>query len=41
MDKCATKDCIGDLKDVVYELKETLGAMGNLNDTDKDWIPMG
>ncbi|KAM3238519.1 hypothetical protein P3L10_013551 [Capsicum annuum] len=33
----AIKDCIGDLKDAVYELKETLGAMGHLNDTDKDF----
>lgn len=31
------KDCIGDLKDAVYELKETLGTMDNLNDTDKDF----
>ncbi|XP_055834432.1 pectinesterase inhibitor 4-like [Solanum dulcamara] len=33
----AIKDCIGDLKDAVYELKETLGAMNHLNDTDKDF----
>ncbi|TMW97289.1 hypothetical protein EJD97_005849 [Solanum chilense] len=33
----AIKDCISDLKDAVYELKETLGAMNHLNDTDKDF----
>ncbi|XP_059281853.1 pectinesterase inhibitor 4-like [Lycium ferocissimum] len=33
----AIKDCIGDLKDAVYELKETLGAMDHLNDPDKDF----
>lgn len=33
----AIKDCIGDLKDAVYELKETLGAMNHLNDTDRDF----
>ncbi|CAN4081365.1 unnamed protein product [Withania somnifera] len=31
----AIRDCIIDLKDAVYELKETLGAMDHLNDTDK------
>lgn len=33
----AIKDCITDLKDAVYELKETLGAMNHLNDTDKEF----
>ncbi|KAJ8551180.1 hypothetical protein K7X08_000550 [Anisodus acutangulus] len=33
----AIKDCIGDLKDAVYELKETLGAMDHLNDPDKEF----
>ncbi|XP_009604463.1 pectinesterase inhibitor 4-like [Nicotiana tabacum] len=33
----AIKDCITDLKDAVYELKETLGAMNHLNDPDKEF----
>ncbi|KAL2550194.1 Plant invertase/pectin methylesterase inhibitor superfamily protein [Forsythia ovata] len=33
----AIKDCIGDMKDTVYELKLTLNAMGHLNEPDKDF----
>ncbi|KAL2527069.1 Plant invertase/pectin methylesterase inhibitor superfamily protein [Abeliophyllum distichum] len=36
-DAKAIKDCIGDMKDAVYELKLTLNAMGHLNDPDKDF----
>ncbi|KAH6809612.1 hypothetical protein C2S51_027395 [Perilla frutescens var. frutescens] len=33
----AIKDCIGDLKDAVNELKQTLTAMGHLRDADKEF----
>ncbi|KAL2550212.1 Plant invertase/pectin methylesterase inhibitor superfamily protein [Forsythia ovata] len=36
-DAKAIKDCIGDIKDTVYELKLTLNAMGHLNDPDKEF----
>ncbi|GAA0171366.1 hypothetical protein LIER_43899 [Lithospermum erythrorhizon] len=31
----AIKDCIEDMKDAVYELKQTVDAMGHLGDADK------
>ncbi|KAK6117880.1 hypothetical protein DH2020_048380 [Rehmannia glutinosa] len=33
----AIKDCIGDMKDAVYELKQTLAAMGHLGDADREF----
>ncbi|CAI9771841.1 unnamed protein product [Fraxinus pennsylvanica] len=33
----AIRDCICDMKDRVYELKQTLNAMGHLNDPDKEF----
>lgn len=31
------RDCIDDLKDAVYELRQTVGAMGHLGDADRDF----
>ncbi|KAI3471057.1 hypothetical protein Pfo_027720 [Paulownia fortunei] len=33
----AIKDCIGDMKDAVYELKQTVNAMGHLGDADREF----
>ncbi|KAL2248586.1 pectinesterase inhibitor 4-like [Sesamum indicum] len=33
----AIKECIGELKDAVYELKETVSAMGHLGDADREF----
>ncbi|KAG8390258.1 hypothetical protein BUALT_Bualt01G0065000 [Buddleja alternifolia] len=36
-DARAIKDCIGDLKDAVYELKQTVNAMKHLGDSDREF----
>ncbi|KAG8381490.1 hypothetical protein BUALT_Bualt06G0127200 [Buddleja alternifolia] len=33
----AVKNCIGDLKDAVYQLKQTVDAMGHLKDSDREF----
>ncbi|KAK4431616.1 Pectinesterase inhibitor 7 [Sesamum alatum] len=33
----AVKECIGDLKDAVYQLKQTVEAMGHLKDADREF----
>ncbi|KAK4436365.1 Pectinesterase inhibitor 11 [Sesamum alatum] len=33
----AIKECIGELKDAVYELRETTNAMGHLGDADREF----
>ncbi|KAK6132165.1 hypothetical protein DH2020_034090 [Rehmannia glutinosa] len=33
----AVKDCIGDLKDAVYQLKQTVSAMGHLGEADREF----
>ncbi|KAL8534289.1 hypothetical protein ACS0TY_010338 [Phlomoides rotata] len=33
----AIKECIGDMKDAVYELKQTVSAMGHLRDADREF----
>ncbi|KAG9150245.1 hypothetical protein Leryth_009838 [Lithospermum erythrorhizon] len=35
LEAAAIKDCIEDMKDAVYELKQTVDAMGHLGDADK------
>ncbi|KAG9140754.1 hypothetical protein Leryth_006930 [Lithospermum erythrorhizon] len=35
IEAAAIKDCIEDMKDAVYELKQTVDAMGHLGDADK------
>ncbi|PIN15264.1 Pectinesterase [Handroanthus impetiginosus] len=36
-DASALKNCIGDLKDAVYELRQTVSAMRHLRDADKEF----